>query len=111
VKIAVQVLEPGPEPPTRRKALDIAMSNALALMSWRDFRSLLGDFTGSGSVALIIGLSLAIAAISALTIEAALTLEAPYRLQPRARWPEDLSESTVPEPPSHANLDGSGRPQ
>ena len=32
----------------------IAISNALALMSWRDFRFLHGDFMGIGSVWLLI---------------------------------------------------------
>ena len=50
----------------------IAISNALALMSWRDFRFLHGDFMGIGSVWLLIGVLLAFVVISALATEAAL---------------------------------------
>jgi len=90
--------------------MHIAMSNALALIGWHDFRSFLGDFMGSGAVWLLIGFLLAIVVISALAMEAALVLNAPHRLQSRATWPEDQSESTVTVSPGQANLDGSGTP-
>jgi hypothetical protein len=85
----------------------IAISNALALMSWRDFRFLHGDFMGIGSVWLLIGVLLAFVVISALATEAALILESPHRPRSRARWPVDLSESAIPESPGQANLVGS----
>jgi hypothetical protein len=51
--------------------MHIAMSNALALMSWRDLRLFLGDFADGGFVLLLIGFSLAIVALSAFAAEAA----------------------------------------
>ncbi len=90
--------------------MHIAMSNALALMLWHDFRLLLGDLTGNSFVWLLIGVLLAFVAISAVAIEAALVLDAPHRLRSRASWPVDVSASTVTVSPSRANLDDSGTP-
>jgi hypothetical protein len=90
--------------------MHIALSNALALMNWHVFRLLPGDLTGSGFVWLLIGLIVAFVAISALAMEAALVLDAPHRLQSRASWPEDVSESTVTMSPSRTHLDDSGTP-
>jgi hypothetical protein len=90
--------------------MHIAMSNALALMSWHDLRLLLAKLTSSGSVGLLIGLLLALVVISALAIEAALVVNAPHRLQSRARWPADASEAAVAESPGQADLDGSVTP-
>ena len=86
----------------------IAMSSALALMSWQDFRLLLGDLTGNGFAWLLIGVILAVVAISALAMEAALVLNAPCRLQPRASWPVDVPESAVPVSPAGRTWFGSG---
>lgn len=86
----------------------IAMSNALALMSWHEFKFVHGDFMGSGFVWLLIGFLLAIVVISALAVEAALVLHAPNRLQTRFTWSVDVPESTATVSPSQANLDGSG---
>jgi len=88
--------------------MHIAMSSALALMSWQDFRLLLGDLTSNGFAWLLIGVILAAVAISALAMEAALVLNAPCRLQSRASWPVDVSESTVPDSPDQASLVDSG---
>jgi hypothetical protein len=88
--------------------MHIAMSNALVLMSWHEFKFLHGDFTGNDSVWLLIGVLLAFVAISALAMEAALVLDAPQRIRSRARWPVNVSESTAPVSPSPANLDDSG---
>jgi len=90
--------------------MHIAMSHALALMLWHDFRLLFGDLTGNGFVWLLIGILLAFVVISALAMEAALVLDAPHRPQSCARWPVDVSESTVTVSPSRANLDDSGTP-
>lgn len=65
--------------------MHVVMSNALA-RGWHDFRLLLGDFTVSGAVWLLIGL-LATAALSAVAMDAALALHAPQRRQSRAKWP------------------------
>jgi hypothetical protein len=81
--------------------MPIAMSNALALISWHEFKFLHGDFTDSDSVWLL---------ISALAAQAALVLNAPHRLQCRVRSSADVSGSTVAVSPSQANLDGSGTP-
>jgi hypothetical protein len=86
----------------------IAMSSALALMSWHDFRLLLGGLTSNRFAWLLIGVILAVVAISALAIEAALVLNAPHRLRSRVSWPVDASESKGPASPSQANLVGSG---
>lgn len=90
--------------------MHIAMSNALALISWHEFKFLHGDFTGGGFVWLLIGFALTIVVISALMVEAALVLHAPDRLQSRIAWSVDVSESTVRVSPSQANLDGSSTP-
>jgi hypothetical protein len=90
--------------------MPIAMSNALALISWHEFKFLHGDFTDSDSVWLLIGCLLALVAISALAAQAALVLNAPHRLQCRVRSSADVSGSTVAVSPSQANLDGSGTP-
>jgi len=94
----------------RVEAMHITMSNALALMLSYDFRLLLDDLTGNGYVWSLIGISLAFVAISALAMQAALVLDAPHRLQSRARWPADVSESPALVSPSPANLDDSGTP-
>jgi hypothetical protein len=86
----------------------IAMSNALALISWHEFKFLHGDFIRSDSVWLLIGCLLALVAISALAAQAALVLYAPHRLQCRVGWPVDNSESTVTVSPSQAIRDGLG---
>jgi hypothetical protein len=104
------VREVGNKAAAERKAMHIAMSNALALMSWHEFKFLHGDFTGNDSVWLLIGVLLAFVVISALAMEAALVLDAPQRIRSRARWPVDVSESTVTVSPSPANLDDSGTP-
>ena len=88
--------------------MHIAMSNTLALISWLDFKFLHGDFTGSDTVWLLIGFFLALAAISALATEAALALDAPSRLQGRARWPVDVGEPGTAVSPNQAGLDDSG---
>ena len=85
--------------------MHIAMSNALALMSWHEFKFLHGDFAGGGFVWLLIGFSLAIVVISSLAVDAALVLHAPDRLQSRITWSVDASESTVTVSPSQAKLD------
>lgn len=90
--------------------MHIATSNAMALMSWHEFKFLHGDFTGSGFVWLLIGVLFAFVVISALAMEAALVLDAPHRLLSRASWPVDVSESAVTVSPSQANLDNSGTP-
>ncbi|MGD0740047.1 MAG: hypothetical protein ABR957_10665 [Terracidiphilus sp.] len=90
--------------------MHIAMNNALAILSWHEFKFLGGDFTDSGSVWLLIGFLLAIVVLSALAAQAGLVLHAPRRSQSRASWPADISESAVPVPPGQANLDGSGTP-
>jgi hypothetical protein len=90
--------------------MHIAMSNALALMTWHVSNILHGDFTDSGSVWLLIGVILTVVAVFALAMEAALILDAPHRLRCRVRWPVDLTESTVTESPNRENLDGSGGP-
>ena len=82
--------------------MHIAMSNALALMLWHEFKFLHGDFTGNGFVWVLIGVLLAFVGIFALAMEAALVLDAPHRLQSRASWPVDVSESTVTVSPSQA---------
>jgi hypothetical protein len=94
----------------RRKAMHISMGNALALMLWHDFRLLLGDLTGSGFVWLLIGILLVFVVICALAMQAALVIDAPHRLQCRASWTVDVTESTVTVSPSPANLDDSGTP-
>jgi hypothetical protein len=101
------VREVGNEAAAGRKAMHIAMSNALALMLWHDSRLLPGDFS---FVWLLIGVLLAFVVISALAMQAALVLDAPHRLLSRASWPVDVSESTVTVSPSPANLDDSGTP-
>ena len=90
--------------------MHIAMGGALALLSWRQFKSLDGDFTDIGSVWLLIGFLLAIVALSALAAQAGLVLHAPRRSRSRASWPADVSESAVPVPPGQAKLDGPGTP-
>jgi hypothetical protein len=87
--------------------LHIAISNAVALKSWHDFKFLHGDFSGNGFVWSLIGVLLVFAVISALTIQAALVLDAPHRPQSCAKWPVDVSEATVPVPPSQADLENS----
>jgi hypothetical protein len=93
----------------RREAMHIAMSNSLALISWLEFRFLHGDFTGSDTVWLLIGFLLALAAISALATQAALALDAPYRLQGRARWSVEVCEPASSVSASQAGLDESSR--
>ena len=56
--------------------MHIAMSNAVALMSWHEFKFLHGDFSGNGFVWLLIGVLLAFVVISALAMQAALVLDA-----------------------------------
>lgn len=107
-EVTVLVREVGKEAAARRQEMSIAMSNALALTSWHDFRIFVGDFTGGGSVWLLIGFLLAIMVLSALATEAALVLHAPHRLQFRAKRPVNLSESTAPESPGQANPIASG---
>jgi len=90
--------------------MHIVMSIALTLMLWPEFRFLRGNFMGIGYAWLLIAAILAVLAllvISALVVDAALLLKDPYRLHSRADWPIDVSESTVTESPSQANLNGS----
>jgi hypothetical protein len=87
--------------------MHIAMTNTLALISWLDFKFLHGDFTGRDSVWLLIGFLLALAAISALATQAALALDAPYRLQGRARSPVDVCEPAAAVSAMPAAIDGS----
>ncbi len=76
--------------------MHFAMSDTLALLSWRDFRLFLGGFADSGAIWLLIGFLLAIVVLSALATDAALVLHAPHRLQARTKRPVDLSESSIP---------------
>ncbi|MFY9853305.1 MAG: hypothetical protein WAK26_05455 [Terracidiphilus sp.] len=87
--------------------MHIAISNALALLSWHGFEFLHGAFTDGGSVWWLIGVILAVVAIIVLAMEAALFLDAPHRLQCRAGWSANVTESTSAVPPSHAGSDGS----
>jgi hypothetical protein len=87
--------------------MHIAISNSLALISWLEFKFLHGDFTGSDAVWLLIGFLLALAAISALATQAALALDAPHRLQRRARSPVDACGPAAAVSPSQAGPDGS----
>ncbi len=91
--------------------MHIAINNALALMSWHEFKLAYGKFTDSDSVWLLIGFLLAIALISALAAEAGLVLHAPHRFRSRASGPVDTPESTVTVLPDKANLDGAGTPK
>jgi hypothetical protein len=84
--------------------MHIAMSNALALMSWRDLRLFLGDFADGGFVLLLIGFSLAIVALSAFAAEAALVMHTAHRRWSSARWPLDHPESTIPKAPVEAMM-------
>jgi hypothetical protein len=59
---AVQVRKAGNETGARRKKMRIAMSNALALMRWHDFR-FLQDFSNRDLAWLLIGALLAVIAI------------------------------------------------
>jgi hypothetical protein len=77
--------------------MDIAMSNTLALMSWREFRLFLGDFADGGFILLLIGFLLAIVALSAFATEAALVMHTAHRRRSSASWPVDPSESRIPE--------------
>jgi hypothetical protein len=58
----VRVREAGSETGARREEMRIAMSNALALMRWHDFR-FLQDFSGRDFAWLLIGALLAVIAI------------------------------------------------
>jgi hypothetical protein len=67
--------------------MSIAMSNALALMRWPDFRFLHGDFMSSGYAWLLIGVISALLVLSALVMDAALVLNAsrrPWSLERRS---------------------------
>ena len=90
--------------------MHIAMNNALALLSWHQFKVLDGNLTDIGSVWLLIGFLLAIVVLSALAAQVGLVLHAPHRCRSRASWPADGSGSSVTVPPSQANLDGPGTP-
>lgn len=85
--------------------MHITTSNALALISWQAIKFLQADFTSAGSVWLLIGVIVAVVAIFALTMQAALFLDAPQRLKCHVRWPGDVPESTLA--PSQASSDGS----
>ncbi len=82
-----------------------AMTNAVAVISWRAIKLSSADFTNTGSVWLLIGVIVAVVAIFALTMQAALFLDAPHRLQCRAKWPGDIPVSTVAAAPDHASSD------
>jgi hypothetical protein len=56
--------------------MHIAMSNAVALKSWHEFKLLHGDLSGDGFAWSLIGILLAFVVISALAMEAALVLDA-----------------------------------
>ena len=77
----------------------VAMTNALALISWQAIRFLQTDFTNAGFVWLLIGVIVAVVAIFALAMQTALFLDAPQRLKCRVKWSGDVSE-----------LNGSARP-
>jgi hypothetical protein len=87
--------------------MHIAMSVVLTLMFWPEFRFLRGNFMGIGYVWLLIAAIVVLLVISAVVVDAALLPNNPYRLNPRADWPIDVSESTATESPSQANLNGS----
>jgi hypothetical protein len=76
--------------------MHIAMSNALALILWHDSKILHRSFIDIGPVWLLVGFLLAIVLISALAAEAALVLRSRERIRTRFRWPDDLSEFTIP---------------
>jgi len=90
--------------------MHIAMSSALALMLWQEFKFLHGDFSDGSSIWLLIGFLMAILVISAVAAEAALILRTPNWLHSRADWPADDSESTSTMSQMHENLDGSDTP-
>lgn len=52
--------EAGNEAKVRREEMGIGMNNALAVMYWRTFRFLHGDFTSRDIVWLLIGVLLAV---------------------------------------------------
>ena len=108
MEIAGHVCEANQEANAQRQEMSIAISNALALISWHDFGSFLGNFTGGSAVWLLLGFLLAIVALSALATEAALVVHTAHRPQFRARRPADLSESTIPESSGEAGPVGSG---
>ncbi len=90
--------------------MHIAMSIALTVMRWPEFRFLRGNFMGIGYAWLLIAAILAVLAvlvITALVVDAVLLLKNPYRLHSRADWFIESSESTVTESSSQANLNGS----
>jgi hypothetical protein len=76
--------------------MHVAMSNALALTHWHDLGFLRGDFTGSNFAWSLIGVLLAVVVIYVLAAEAALALNAPPRLQSRARLPAAWVCSQLP---------------
>jgi hypothetical protein len=88
--------------------MSIANNNALALIGWHDIRLWLSDLTGGGAVWLLILVFLAFVVISVLAMDAALVLHAQHSFRSRARWPADLSESTIRESTGKVNSDGPG---
>jgi hypothetical protein len=66
LEATVQVREAGNKTGVRREEMQIAMSNALALMRWRD-SGFLRDFSGRDFAWLLIGVLLAVVAIWAIS--------------------------------------------
>jgi hypothetical protein len=83
----------------------IPIGNALALISWLDFKLFLADFTGGGAGWLLIGFFLAIVVLAKVAMEAALVLHTAHRPQSRAGWSAEDPKSTIAESPAEGMLE------
>ena len=83
----------------------IPIENALALMSWHDFKLFLADFTQDGAVWLFIGFLLVVVVLAKVAMEAALVLHTAHRPQSRAGWSAEDPKSTIAESPAEGMLE------
>jgi hypothetical protein len=95
----------GYEATARGEEMYIPIGNALALMSWHDFKLFLADFTEDGAVWLLIGFFLAIVVLARVAMEVALVLHTAHRPQSRAKWSAEDSKSTIAESPAEGMLE------
>jgi hypothetical protein len=75
--------------------MSFPIANALAPISWHDFKLFLADFTGSGAVWFFVGFLLAIVVLAKVAMEAALVLHTAHRPQPRTGWDAEGPKSTI----------------
>jgi hypothetical protein len=83
----------------------IPIGNALALISWHDFKLFLADFTEDGAVWFFVGFLLAIVVLAKVAMEAALVLHTAHRPQSRTGWSAEAPKSTIAESPAEGMLE------